>query len=123
MRGLGYVGEGESEPVTVAGEAGKERFQATRAARGPLAPAPSPESLIVKRDLEYDTQELSRDCADAFVYECVLERILDGSMPVGGGCSGDPSLDVSEERERSARGCGRPSAWKPTTTGWPTRTD
>ena len=45
-------------------------------------------------DFYEDTQKNSRRCTGDLVYECIIERILDGSMPLGEGCSGDPELDA-----------------------------
>jgi hypothetical protein len=40
-----------------------------------------------------DTQILSTRCSGKKVYECMLERVLTGSMPMGRGCTGDPAAD------------------------------
>ena len=45
-----------------------------------------------------DTQKPSRRCEPALQYECILERIEDGSMPLGGGCTGDPGMDEGQDQ-------------------------
>ena len=35
----------------------------------------------------------SPSCAGLTVAECAIKRIKDGTMPIGGGCSGDPATD------------------------------
>ncbi len=40
-----------------------------------------------------DTQLASNVCAELHVYECMLQRIQEGSMPFGEGCSVDPVID------------------------------
>ena len=41
-----------------------------------------------------DTQVPSNVCADKHVFECMLQRVQEGSMPFGKGCSGDPVIDA-----------------------------
>lgn len=40
-----------------------------------------------------DTRKDAALCPDRLIYECILIRILDGSMPQAGNCSGDPEED------------------------------
>lgn len=44
------------------------------------------------------TQEASQVCAGKQVYECMLVRVRDGSMPEDGGCTGDPAQDADNAR-------------------------
>lgn len=43
-----------------------------------------------------DTQKASYFCAGKTKGACSLDRIKDGSMPQGGGCTGDPAQDASK---------------------------
>jgi len=44
-----------------------------------------------------DTQGNSNSCAGKKVYECMLIRILNGSMPRGTSCTGDPAQDAGND--------------------------
>ena len=41
-----------------------------------------------------DTQKNASSCAGKFVYECILIRVQDSSMPRNVGCTGDPTTDA-----------------------------
>lgn len=45
-----------------------------------------------------DTQKASIACDGARVYECILQRVQDGSMPEDGDCTGDPAADADNAR-------------------------
>lgn len=45
-------------------------------------------------DFYEDTQKDSSVCVGKKVYECMLDRIANGSMPLNAGCTGNPSDDA-----------------------------
>ena len=45
-----------------------------------------------------DAHRDSSACAGQKVFECILVRVQDGSMPPGGACTGDPAADAGNER-------------------------
>jgi hypothetical protein len=48
---------------------------------------------------DYDaTQEASEVCAGMKVYQCMLMRVQNGSMPEDGDCSGDAAADATNAR-------------------------
>ena len=57
-----------------------------------MAPAPCDGGACFASEWA-DTQGASAVCDDVPVYECILARIQDGSMPADTGCSGDPVID------------------------------
>jgi hypothetical protein len=44
------------------------------------------------------TQENSEVCAGMKVYQCMLMRVQNGSMPEDGDCTGDPAADANNAR-------------------------
>jgi hypothetical protein len=43
------------------------------------------------------TRQPSSVCAGQMVFECMLTRVKNGSMPPGAGCTGDPSADADND--------------------------
>jgi len=57
------------------------------------------------------TQEPSEVCPGKMVYECMLFRVQNGSMPEDGDCSGDPSADAANDRCLTAAEQDKLAAW------------
>ncbi len=57
------------------------------------------------------TQEPSEVCAGMKVYQCMLRRVQNGSMPEDGDCSGDPATDADNARCLTAAEQDQLAAW------------
>lgn len=57
------------------------------------------------------TQEPSEVCAGMKVYQCMLVRVQNGSMPEDGSCTGDPAADADNARCLTAAEQDQLAAW------------
>jgi hypothetical protein len=57
------------------------------------------------------TQEPSEVCDGKMVYECMLIRVQNGSMPEDGDCTGDPAADADNARCLTADELDNLTAW------------